>query len=69
VIGLYLVKQIEKGGATRILLDKIIDKRNGAPALLVQGSDYYNYVNVTTFSVIFDYQLINFPGHFLMEFV
>jgi hypothetical protein len=49
VIGLYLVKQIEKGGATRILLDKIIDKRNGSPALLVQGSDYY-YVNVTTFS-------------------
>ena len=49
MIGLYLVKQIEKGGATRILLDKIIDKRNGSPALLVQGSDYY-YVNVTAFS-------------------
>ncbi|XP_066372800.1 protein MICRORCHIDIA 6-like isoform X2 [Miscanthus floridulus] len=30
------VDEIEKGGATRILLDKIIDKRNGSPALLVQ---------------------------------
>ncbi|EER87847.2 hypothetical protein BDA96_10G044200 [Sorghum bicolor] len=30
------VDEIEKGRATTILLDKIIDKRNGSPALLVQ---------------------------------
>ncbi|CAL5065751.1 unnamed protein product [Urochloa decumbens] len=30
------VDEIENGGATRILVDKITDKRNGSPALLVQ---------------------------------
>ncbi|XP_066373215.1 protein MICRORCHIDIA 6-like [Miscanthus floridulus] len=30
------VDEIETGGATTILLDKVIDKRNGSPALLIQ---------------------------------
>ncbi|XP_072150127.1 protein MICRORCHIDIA 6 [Setaria viridis] len=30
------VDEIETGGATRILVDKVIDNRNGSPALLVQ---------------------------------
>ncbi|PWZ10307.1 Protein MICRORCHIDIA 6 [Zea mays] len=30
------VDEIETGGATTILLDKLIDKRNGSPALLIQ---------------------------------
>ena len=39
VIGLCSVEQIENSGATKILVDKVIDNRNGSPALLVQGSD------------------------------
>ena len=39
VIGLCSVEQIESSGATKILVDKVIDNRNGSPALLVQGSD------------------------------
>ncbi|CAO2182619.1 unnamed protein product [Urochloa humidicola] len=30
------IDEIETGGATRILVDKVINKRNGSPALLVQ---------------------------------
>ncbi|KAF8716741.1 hypothetical protein HU200_025826 [Digitaria exilis] len=30
------VDEIETGGATRILVDKVIDNRNGSPALLIQ---------------------------------
>jgi hypothetical protein len=55
VIGLCFVKQIETGGATKILVDKVINNRNGSPALLVQGSDNYHAIflfpslNLTTF--------------------
>jgi hypothetical protein len=34
------MKQIQTGGSTRIKVDKVIDHRNGSPALLVQGFDY-----------------------------
>ena len=44
--GFFFDKQIETGGATTILLDKVIDKRNGSPALLIQGSDCYIIINV-----------------------
>nr|AGT16253.1 hypothetical protein SHCRBa_190_D01_F_220 [Saccharum hybrid cultivar R570] len=33
------VDEIETGGATTILLDKVIDKRNGSPALLIQDGN------------------------------
>ncbi|CAD6257893.1 unnamed protein product [Miscanthus lutarioriparius] len=40
------VDEIETGGATATLLDKVIDKRHGSPALLIQGFDCYTIINV-----------------------
>jgi hypothetical protein len=44
---IFFVKQIETGGATRILVDKVINNRDGSPALLVQGTDYYHITLVS----------------------
>jgi hypothetical protein len=43
------VKQIETSGATRIVVDKVTDNRNGLPALLVQGTEYY-HINLVSFT-------------------